>query len=81
MSFQFALKLVATTIVQMRYNHRVLSGQISRNMWLMFNKGDFITRWSIFQCTIIIASAMLQVFALRKLFNVKGTTGTNKPRA
>ncbi|CAH1238870.1 TMED6 [Branchiostoma lanceolatum] len=40
----------------------------------------YVQFWSILQCVVIVGCAFFQVFFVKKLFNVKTLTPTNKPR-
>ncbi|XP_019634989.1 PREDICTED: transmembrane emp24 domain-containing protein 6-like [Branchiostoma belcheri] len=40
----------------------------------------YVQFWSILQCVVIIGCAFFQVYFVKKLFNVKTLTPTNKPR-
>ncbi|XP_013780345.1 transmembrane emp24 domain-containing protein 6-like [Limulus polyphemus] len=55
--------------------------QMSRDWYLVDGNNRYVQYWSLAQCLIIAAASAIQVFFVRKLFDVKNVTPTAKPRA
>ncbi|XP_006822977.1 transmembrane emp24 domain-containing protein 6-like [Saccoglossus kowalevskii] len=50
--------------------------------WHLANSNhSYIQKWSIAQCIVIVSASVFQVFLLRRMFNIKAVTPTQKPRA
>ncbi|GIY59953.1 transmembrane emp24 domain-containing protein 6 [Caerostris extrusa] len=55
--------------------------QMSRDWYVVDGNHSYIQTWSIAQCIVIFLTSTLQVYFVRKLFEVKNVTPTAKPRA
>ncbi|XP_070561814.1 transmembrane emp24 domain-containing protein 6-like [Ptychodera flava] len=52
-----------------------------RDWYLSQSNNMYVQRWSIAQCVVIITASFCQVYFLRRMFNVRNVTPTQKPRA
>lgn len=48
--------------------------------YLLQSNSGYVSNWSAALSLVIILSGYLQLFVLKRLFNTKQTTDTNKPR-
>jgi hypothetical protein len=49
--------------------------------YLIKGNNSFIQYWSILACFVIMCTSGFQAYFLRRLFNTKNVTPTDKPRA
>ncbi|XP_070390320.1 transmembrane emp24 domain-containing protein 6 isoform X2 [Dermacentor albipictus] len=54
---------------------------LSRDWYIVDGNNRYVQYWSLAQCIVIMATSALQVYFVRKLFEVKNVTPTFKPRA
>lgn len=55
--------------------------QMSKDWYVVDSNHSYIQTWSLAQCIVIFLTSTLQVYFVRKLFEVKNVTPTSKPRA
>ncbi|XP_015917190.1 transmembrane emp24 domain-containing protein 6 [Parasteatoda tepidariorum] len=55
--------------------------QMTKDWYLVDSNHSYVQSWSIAQCFVIFLTSTLQVYFVRKLFDVKNVTPTSKPRA
>ncbi|KAG8437517.1 hypothetical protein GDO86_008284 [Hymenochirus boettgeri] len=82
------------TVASIEASARIIQGRVL-HMWRYYNfarmrKGSdyyillsnyhYVNWWSTVQSLLIVASGVLQLYLLKRLFNVKTTTDTQKPR-
>lgn len=54
---------------------------LARDWYIVDGNNRYVQYWSLAQCVVIVATSALQVYFVRKLFEVKNVTPTCKPRA
>ncbi|XP_002739883.1 transmembrane emp24 domain-containing protein 5-like [Saccoglossus kowalevskii] len=52
-----------------------------KDWYLVIQNNSYVQQWSIIQCIVIVAASVFQTFFVRRLFNIKTVTPTQKPRA
>ncbi|XP_053548341.1 transmembrane emp24 domain-containing protein 6 [Bombina bombina] len=87
-------QILNDTVAAIEESARVVQGRVL-HMWRYYNfarmrKGadyyilisnyNYVNWWSAIQSVLIVASGVLQLYFLKRLFNVKRTTETQKPR-
>ncbi|XP_064459264.1 transmembrane emp24 domain-containing protein 5-like [Ornithodoros turicata] len=55
--------------------------QLAKDWYVVDSNNRYVQNWSLAQCVVIIATSAVQVYFVRKLFEVKKVTPTSKPRA
>lgn len=75
--FQEAIVGVEKNINEMLQFQHHSRGKEARDFNLLEDNNSYILNWSLVQITIIIATSTLQVYFVRKLFDIKNA----RPRA
>ncbi|XP_013789031.1 transmembrane emp24 domain-containing protein 6-like [Limulus polyphemus] len=55
--------------------------RMSQDWYLVDGNNRYVQYWSLAQCIVIAVASAIQVFFVRKLFDIKNVTPTAKPRA
>lgn len=75
------LKSVDVRIGEMLRHQQYGRRHEARDYQLLLANNSYVQYWSIAQCAIVMIASSFQVYFVRKLFDVKNTTPTFKPRA
>lgn len=54
---------------------------MSKDWYLVDGNNRYVQYWSLAQCLVVVLTSTVQVYFVRKLFEVKNVTPTAKPRA
>ncbi|XP_052820870.1 transmembrane emp24 domain-containing protein 6-like isoform X2 [Mya arenaria] len=54
---------------------------VIRDWYTITGNNSYVQRWSMCQCVVVVLSACIQVYFVRRLFRFTTVTGTHKPRA
>jgi len=80
-NFTSSIKVVDERIGDIQRNQQYGRRHEARDYQLLLANNSYVQNWSIAQCAVVFLASSLQVFFLRKLFDVKSVTPTSKPRA
>ena len=79
--FQQSLAQVDLSVREMRKTQTQSRFNIVRDWYLIWNNNRYVQNWSIAQCVVIVATSVVQVVFMRRLFRTTNVTPTAKPRA
>ncbi|CAN7987353.1 hypothetical protein HPB47_024358 [Ixodes persulcatus] len=54
---------------------------MAKDWYIVDGNNRYVQYWSLAQCAIVVLTSTIQVYFVRKLFEVKNVTPTSKPRA
>ncbi|GAB6018438.1 hypothetical protein CHUAL_000146 [Chamberlinius hualienensis] len=80
-NFTEILRQVEGQINEMQREQQFGRRHEARDYQLLLENNSYIQNWSIAQIFVVLIASSLQVFFVRKLFDVKNVTPTSKPRA
>uniref|UniRef100_T1JF78 GOLD domain-containing protein n=1 Tax=Strigamia maritima TaxID=126957 RepID=T1JF78_STRMM len=80
-NFTSTVDLVSSRVNDILRYQQFARGHEARDFSLLLANNRYVQLWSIAQCAVVLLSGCCQVYFVRKLFEVKGTTPTAKPRA
>ncbi|XP_041378094.1 transmembrane emp24 domain-containing protein 5-like [Gigantopelta aegis] len=76
-----SLEGVESLISEVRRHQNRASSNVLRDWYLVTGNNRYVSYYSVTQCVVIVISACIQIYVLRRFFRTVSVTPSSKPRA
>jgi len=80
-NFSNSIDTVTEQVAEMKKSQVTSRFHVVKDWYLLTSNERYVYNWSLAQCCLIVVSALVQVYTLRRLFRSVNVTPTLKPRA